>query len=279
MASLRPPATSIRLSCLLASAATATMAIGVVPAQAMADEHEPGGSSGWYDSSDPGSYHIRVRQPGRARIASKTNPNTPAASRNISPPYCEEAAAGLYVATPLTFISGKPVVCGAGASPNVTPGQLATEAWKALQLPKPEIHTAPPRGTAGLVGLPEWVWIPRSQWRPLSKRAAAGGVWAQVTARPERLSIEPGSGLAARSCAGPGMAYDPARPASGQHTDCSYTYGRPSVSRPGAVYRVKVTVVWSGAWTGSGGTGGALPDLSRSSTFSLRVGEAQGLYG
>ena len=163
-----------------------------------------------------------------------------------------------------------------GATP--TPVQLAQQAWSTLRLPVPDVRTAPPRGARGLVGLPEWLWVPRGQWRSMSKRASAGAVWAQVTATPKQLTIEPGAGLAAVSCGGPGAAYDPSRSASVQRTDCSYTYDRSSKSEPGAAYRVRVTVVWGGTWIGSGVASGVLPDISRSTTFQLRVAEGQGLY-
>jgi predicted CxxxxCH...CXXCH cytochrome family protein len=161
----------------------------------------------------------------------------------------------------------------------VTPQQLAQQAWSALRLPLPDVRTAPPRASAGLVGLPEWAWVPRGEWAPISERAVAGAVWAEVTATPQRMSIKPGAGLAVVECSGPGTAYDPGRPASVQRTDCSYTYRHSSAAQPGAAYRVTVTVVWGGTWAGSDGSGGTLPDISRSTTFSLRVAEGQGLYG
>jgi hypothetical protein len=174
---------------------------------------------------------------------------------------------------------GTGICNGPAAAPTITPAQLAQQSWNSLQLPVPDVRTAPPRGSQGLVGLAEWVWVPSSQWHPMVKRASAGGVWAQVTAMPKQLRIEPGAGLPAVTCAGPGTAYDPSRPASVQQTDCSYTYNQSSATQPGAAYRVRVTVVWGGTWTGSGGAGGVLPDISRSTTFALRVAEAQGLYG
>lgn len=174
--------------------------------------------------------------------------------------------------------AGTGVCDGQGGVPTVTPAELAQQAWNALRLPLPGVHTAPPRGAAGLVGLPEWVWVPASQWRPLTKRASAGGVWAEVTATPRQMIVTPGAGLGAVMCAGPGTAYDRQRSASSQQTDCSYTYARSSAGQPGAVYRVTVRVVWGGVWVGSGGAGGTLPDISRSTTFGLRVAEAQSLY-
>jgi hypothetical protein len=147
-----------------------------------------------------------------------------------------------------------------------------------LRLPVPDAHTAPPRGTDGLIGLPEWVWVPSDEWRPLTQTASAGAAWAQVTATPKQLTVKPGARMRAVNCQGPGTAYDPSRSASAQRTNCSYSYRHSSKYQPGAVYRVTVTVVWGGVWVGSGGAGGVLPDISRSTTFSLRVAEGQGLY-
>ncbi len=64
---------------------------------------------------------------------------------------------------------------------------------------------------------------------------SAGSVWAAVTAAPVRLTFQPGAGLSPVSCAGPGTAYNPRKPAAAQHTDCSYTYLRPSTGQPGDV--------------------------------------------
>jgi hypothetical protein len=92
------------------------------------------------------------------------------------------------------------------------------------------------------------------------------------------MSIDPGGGQQPMECSGPGTAYNAHHSASSQRTDCSFTYSRSSASQPDAAYRVTVTVVWGGRWVGSGGAGGTLPDISRTMAFSLRVGEAQGLY-
>ncbi|GAB2841561.1 hypothetical protein GCM10027176_51760 [Actinoallomurus bryophytorum] len=236
-----------------------------------------GGSvNGW---ADPYGYHIAAKSPEErqsktTRVQGKIRSN----DKSHSSAFCTEAAIGARVADPLAAMAGTPVTCGNDA-PTITPKMLAQQAWNTLWLPLPNAQTAPPRGARGLVGLPEWVWITRRQWRPLEKRTAAGGVWARVTANPQRLVIRPGSGLPDKTCAGPGVAYDPRRPVSVQRTDCSYIFDRASGSLPGKVYRVGVSVVWSGSWTGSGGAGGSLPEITRSAGFSLRVGEAQGLYG
>jgi hypothetical protein len=125
--------------------------------------------------------------------------------------------------------------------------------------------------------LAEWFWV--ANWSSRTGRAEAGAVWAEVTARPARLTINPGAGQPPVSCAGPGAAYDRTRPAATQHSDCFHTYTRSSAGLPGSAYRVTVTVSWGGTWQGSGGTGGTLPTLSRSTSFPLPVAEGQAVTG
>lgn len=158
-----------------------------------------------------------------------------------------------------------------------SPADLAIMKWTRLPIPAPRVRTAPPRRNAGLVGLPEWFWV--TNWRSLGGRASAGEVWAEVNAVPQRLTIEPGDRRHLVICPGPGTAYDPSKPAVSQRTNCSYTYARSSANQPGGTFRVRVTVTWGGTWRGSDGSGGALPPLTRSTDFPLRVAEAQGLYG
>ncbi len=149
--------------------------------------------------------------------------------------------------------------------------------WARLPIPAPHARTAPPRSDTGLVGLPEWFWV--TNWRSISGRISAGAVWVKVMARPEGLAIYPGDGSPGIRCAGPGAAYDKSRPASSQHTDCSYTFRQPSVHAPGQAFRVRVAVTWGGTWRASDGSGGTLPPLTRSVALRLEIAEAQGLYG
>lgn len=164
------------------------------------------------------------------------------------------------------------------ANPGVTPQQLMQWALAQLSVPAPRPATAPPRGHDGLVGLPEWVWLPASQWRPVSAQVSVGPVWAKVTAVPGKITISPGGGQPAVSCAGPGTRYNPKLPASAQHTDCSYTYTQSSDLQPGHAYQVSVTVTWTATWVGSGGAGGTVnPPLTKTTTFVVRVAEGQAL--
>ena len=164
------------------------------------------------------------------------------------------------------------------ANPGVTPEQLMQMALASLKVPVPAPDTAPPRGDRGLVGLPEWVWLPRGSWHPVTAQVSVGPVWARVTAKPVSISISPGGGQPGVSCPGPGPAYDPRLPASAQHTDCSVTYLRSSLQQPRNQYQTSVTVTWTASWTGSGGAGGAInPPLTQTTTFGIRVAEGQAL--
>lgn len=244
--------------------------------------HPGGGATGW---ADPNGYHVGAVHPGSPSTGSDGRQHQgghsgSGSSGSATPTYCKAAAVAVRIADPIAAMGGTPVNCVPRQNPTspVAPQDLAGQAWNTLRLPLPDVHTAPPRGAEALVGLPEWVWIPPAQWQPMTRRASAGAVWAQVTATPKRVTIDPGAGIRSVSCAGPGTPYDSRRPVSGQRTDCSFTYRRSSKTQPGAVYRMTVRVVWGGTWVGFGGAGGGLPDLSRSTTFALPVAEGQGLY-
>ncbi|RFU41192.1 hypothetical protein DZF91_12980 [Actinomadura logoneensis] len=188
-------------------------------------------------------------------------------------PTAVEIGSCLLAKGTVTSIECKPLPRGGdGPSPEV----LAQRAVAHLVLPSPVIRTAPPRKHDGLVGLPEFFWADRAHWRPRTQRASAGGVWAEVAATPSRLNIRPGDGEVL-SCDGPGTPYDLSRAPAGQDHTCTYTYQRSSAGLPHSAYRVTAEVVWKATWVGSGGVGGELPSLTRSSGFRLRIAEAQAL--
>jgi hypothetical protein len=169
-----------------------------------------------------------------------------------------------------------PIGPGNGGGPPVTPRELLAWARSKLALPLPAVRTAPPHGSDGLVGLPEWFWVAPGQWHPVSARVHVGGVWAQVTARPSKLQVQPGTGGSV-GCPGPGTPYNPHLSANAQHTSCSYTYAQSSDGMPSNAYPVRVSVLWTASWQGSGGAGGPLPPLGMTTAFGLPVAEAQAL--
>jgi hypothetical protein len=170
------------------------------------------------------------------------------------------------------------LVSAATGAPVVTPQQLLQQALQELQVPTLRARTAPPLGQDALVGLPEWFWVARAQWHPVSVTVSAGPVWATATATPTGLSFQPGAGLGPVTCAGPGTTYKPARLAARQRTDCSFTYLQPSAGQPGNAYQASITVTWNVSWTGSGGTGGELNNgLQIPFDFAVPVAQGEAL--
>lgn len=162
--------------------------------------------------------------------------------------------------------------------PAISPVDLLKIAIGELSVPTLAPSTAPPRGKDGLVGLPEWFWVPAGEWQHISITVKAGPVWATAIAAPTSISYDPGDGGLAVSCAGPGTAFDRALPASAQHTSCSYTYSLPSAGQPGGAYPAAVFVTWSISWTGSGGAGGLITNGYTTGTiFGVRVAQAEAL--
>jgi hypothetical protein len=170
------------------------------------------------------------------------------------------------------------LVSTATGNPQVTPQQLMIRAYGELRVPSLSPATAPPPGHDGLVGLPEWFWVPAAGWYPRTVTVSVGPVWAKVTATPISLNFEPGTGMSPVTCQGPGTAYDPSRPAVSQHTSCSYTYVQPSAGLPGNVYQASVSITWRVDWVGSGGAGGVLaPALSVPVALTIPVAQGEAL--
>jgi hypothetical protein len=127
-----------------------------------------------------------------------------------------------------------------------------------------------------MVGIPLWFWVVERQWRPITRRVQTGPTWAEVTATPKQLVIEPGYGQRGVRCEGPGTPYEESLPA-GSPGSCTYTFTRSSAALPGATYAVRASVVWSAAWQGSGGAGAVLEPQVSTTRFGLRIAEGQAL--
>jgi len=163
-------------------------------------------------------------------------------------------------------------------APAIAPPYLLVIAIGELRVPTLAAATAPPRGADGLVGLPEWFWVPREQWQPATLTVRAGPVWALAIAKPTGITYDPGGAGGSVSCAGPGTPYDQRLSADRQHTSCSYTYGQPSASQPGHAYLATLSVTWTISWTGSDGAGGVITGgFTTATAFGVRVAQAEAL--
>ena len=174
-----------------------------------------------------------------------------------------------------------PVFVADGEDPPVvvTPAQLAQQALRQLRLPTPTIKRSPPERNSDLsvpytwVNLWTWYWTSPARWRPLSERATAGAVFAEVTGTPRELVLDPGDGSAAVSCPGPGR---PWRASDGNSAPsdggCGYRYRHVTTDGP---LTATVSIRWVVTWTGSGGAGGTLPDMTTSASSTFRVQQVQ----
>jgi hypothetical protein len=157
----------------------------------------------------------------------------------------------------------------------VDPAVLAQQASDRAPIPLPDVHLNPPEGGEQVVNVVTWLWIDKSVWQPVSADASAGGVTVTATAVPESVTWNMGNGDTV-NCAGPGTAYDPNRPSSEQHTDCSYVYRHSSSSAPDGAFTASATITWHVTWTAVGVAGGGdLGQASRTTTFAVRVAEIQ----
>ncbi len=165
----------------------------------------------------------------------------------------------------------------------VTPGELAVRALASLHAPRPSTGRYP----AGVLadGRPytvvhawTWFWTDPASFRPLTARAAEGGVWAQVTVTPAALTFTPGDGSAAVSCPGPGVAWlqgDGVWAAS--PAGCNFAYRHSSIHVPGQQVTAVYGIDWQVSWTGSGGATGTLPGFTTSAASTFAVAEVESL--
>ncbi len=160
---------------------------------------------------------------------------------------------------------------------------VAAVAVERLPLPGPEVRANPRVGADQLVGVPTWLWV--TNFEPLSVTAAVPGTTADLVATPVSVSFDMGDGRSPLvmgvgpqfACQAPGTPYDISQPAAGQRSACTYTYERSSAGRASQEFTVTATMSYSLAWAADTGQKGTLPTLTRSSTFPLRVAEAQAL--
>ena len=194
-----------------------------------------------------------------------------------------------YAGTPQVYDPGGcpvPVThrffAGATPQPLVDPEDLAQVARDYMAIPDPVAERNPKLDIAGgstLVSLPTWFWVTNpdavgaATGGTRTIRAQAGPVWAEVVARTSGLSINSPAG--GTSCP-PDRAVRVYAPGADDSTGCTVAFEAASV-RYADGYPVDLSTSWSATWTGSGGTGGVLPGLSRTVTTNVPVAESQAL--
>lgn len=151
---------------------------------------------------------------------------------------------------------------------------LAEHVLESAPIPLPGIGMNPPPERDQLVRLPVLLWMSPTTWAPVSTTASAGGVTVSVKAVPQRVTWDMGNGDTI--VCGPGTAYDPGLP-NASTSDCSYAYPQSSDLQPDRRFKVTATSEWAASWTSTSGSRGDLGIVTRTSSTSLRVTEAQAL--
>jgi hypothetical protein len=218
----------------------------------------PGGPSGGHGSVTCGMFDVT----GVAGAGVTLGLGGPATDPVEGRPYfivCTNADGGVVYQQLIIYQPGTTVVDAA---------TLARQAYRELPLLYPQPRTAPPADMSQLVGVRTWFWIEQAQWQPRSASAAVPGLSATVTATPTAVLWDTGDGTTF-TCDGPGTPYDPSRPDSAQHSDCSHVY------QHDGQHDVRATIIWRVHWNASNGNGGALPDVERATQFPLQAEQRQ----
>ncbi len=163
----------------------------------------------------------------------------------------------------------------------ITPQILAQLAYGKVRVPGTTV-TLNPAGRQ-TVNLNTWAWLDKATFKPVSVTASvpALGIFATTTATPTALHLEPGTqdaNVYPASGACPinanGSIGTPYKTADGNNIPpCGVTYLHATTG--GAPYSLRATITWRIRWTGSGGTGGNLPDGTFGTTVPVTVQEVQ----
>ena len=135
-----------------------------------------------------------------------------------------------------------------------------------LVVPAVDVGTAPPRGSLLLVGVSTWFWAKDRD--DVTATASIPGLSATITATPLAMHLRFRDGDAV-TCAQGGVAWRSGTSSADQHSSCTHVFQHPGRQR------VEATVDWSLTWEASNGQTGALPMVSRTTSFTLDLRQAQ----
>ncbi|WUU54285.1 hypothetical protein OIE82_14520 [Streptomyces althioticus] len=163
-----------------------------------------------------------------------------------------------------------------------TPETLAAYAYDKIQVPETEVELKP--AARSTVNLPTWVWLDKATFKDVTVRAELPntGLWAETTARPVALHLDPGTKdaetyPASGDCAinADGSIGTPYTRGSADRTPpCGIRYLRASGGDP---YRLTASITWEISWEGTGGARGDLPDGTFETTQDMTVQEIQSI--
>jgi hypothetical protein len=155
----------------------------------------------------------------------------------------------------------------------VDPLTLVYEATAAMRLAPPLIKTAPAPDQIGLVNMPVWLWVTKTEntWGPIVRSASVPGLSVTVTAQVKAINWSMGDGKTVR-CEGPGTPYDASMGVRPSPT-CGHRYVKTSRELANCKYPVTATAQWAITWESTLGDSGQI-DMTQQGSTQLRIGEA-----
>lgn len=174
---------------------------------------------------------------------------------------------GKHIVTKWVWLPGKPDTVV------VDPVTLVYQAIASMDLAPPLIKTAPDAGQIGLVNMPVWMWVTKSEntWGPIVRSASVPGLSVTATAQVKAINWSMGDGKTVR-CEGPGTPYSKAMGTKASPT-CGHRYVKTSHKLPHCKYPVTAVAQWDITWQSTLGDNGQI-SMTQQATTQLRIGEA-----
>ncbi|WP_141859452.1 ATP/GTP-binding protein [Kribbella jejuensis] len=174
---------------------------------------------------------------------------------------------GRHIVTEWVWLPGRPDTVV------IDPMTLVYEAIAEMQLAPPQIETAPSAGQIGLVNMPVWMWVTKSEntWGPIVRSASVPGLSVTATAQVKAIDWSMGDGTTVR-CEGPGTPYDKSMGVKFSPT-CGHRYVKTSHKLPNCKYPVTAVAQWDITWESTLGDNGQI-SMTQQAATQLRIGEA-----
>jgi hypothetical protein len=155
----------------------------------------------------------------------------------------------------------------------VDPLTLVYRAIAEMQLAPPLVRTAPGVGQVGLVNMPVWLWVDKTEntWGPIVRSASVPGLSVTATAQVKAVDWALGDGNTIR-CEGSGTPYDKTMGIK-DSPDCGHRYKKSSRELAKCVYPVTAAAQWEINWQSTLGDTGQI-SMTQEATTQLRIGEA-----
>jgi len=138
---------------------------------------------------------------------------------------------GRHVVTKWVWLPGRPDTVV------VDPVTLTYQAIAQMQLAPPLVKSAPGIGQVGLVNMPVWLWVDKTEntWGPIVRSASVPGLSVTATAQVKAVNWSLGDGNTIR-CEGAGTPYAKAMGVK-DSPDCGHRYKKTSRELPSAGIR------------------------------------------